>query len=42
MLGHRCVGKVKAHYIEVYLDNDEGDYEQEAIKELWAAEEESL
>ena len=39
--GHRCAGKAKAHYIEVYLDSDE-DYEQEATEELRAAEEESL
>ena len=25
--GHRCVGKAKAHYIEVYSDSDEEDYE---------------
>ena len=25
--GHRCAGKVKAHYIEVYSDSDEEDYE---------------
>ena len=39
--GHRCAGKAKAHYIEVYSDNDEDDYEQEATKELQVAEEES-
>ena len=25
--GHRCAGKAKAHYIEVYSDSDEDDYE---------------
>ena len=25
--GHRCSGKVKAHYIEVYFDSDEDDDE---------------
>ena len=40
--GHRCAGKAKAHYIEVYSDSDGEDYEQEAIEELRAAEEESL
>ena len=40
--GHRCAGKAKAHYIEVYSDSDEEDYEQEAIEELRAVEEESL
>ena len=39
--GHRCPGKAKAHYIEVYSDSDEDDYEQEATEELRAAEEES-
>ena len=39
--GHRCVGKVKAHYIEVYSNGDEEDYEKEATEELRAAEEES-
>ena len=39
--GHKCAGKVKAHYIEVYSDSDEDDNEQEATEELWAAEEES-
>ena len=38
---HRCAGKAKAHYIEVYSDSDEDDYEQEAIEELRAVEEES-
>ena len=40
--GHRCAGKAKSHYIEVYSDSDGEDYEQEATKELQAAEEESL
>ena len=40
--GHRCTRKAKAHYIEVYSDSDGEDYEQEATKELRAAEEESL
>ena len=39
--GHRCAGKAKAHYIEVYSDSDEDEYEQEATEELRAAEEES-
>ena len=42
MLGHRCVGKEKAHYIEVYLDSDREDHEKEATEELRADEEESL
>ena len=42
MPGHRCAGKAKAHYIEVYSDSDEEDYEQGATEELRAAEEESL
>ena len=25
--GHRCVGKARVHYIEVYSDSDEDDYE---------------
>ena len=41
MLGHRCVRKVKAHYIEVYSDSDEDDSEHEATEELWVDEEES-
>ena len=39
---HRCAGKAKAHYIEVYSDSDGEDYEQKATEELQAAEEESL
>ena len=42
MLGHKCAGKVKAHYIKVYSDSDEEDYEQEATEELRAVEEELL
>ena len=42
MTGHKCAGKAKAHYNEVYSDNDEDDYEQEAIEELRVAEEGSL
>ena len=38
MPGHRCAGKAKAHYIEVYSDSDEDDYEQEATEELRAVE----
>ena len=40
--GHRCSGKAKAHYIEVYSDSEGEDYEQETSKELRAVEEESL
>ena len=40
--GHRCAGKAKAHYIEVYSDSDEEDHEQEGTEELRAAKEESL
>ena len=41
VLGHRCAGNAKAHYIEVYSDSDEEDYEQEATEELRATKEES-
>ena len=40
--GHRCTGKAKAHYIEVYLDSEGEDYKQEITEELRGAEEESL
>ena len=40
--GHRCSGKAKAHYIEVYSDSEGEDYEKETTEELQAAEEESL
>ena len=39
VLGHRCSGKAKSHYIEVYSDNEGEDYEQETTEELRAAEE---
>ena len=41
ILGHRCVGKAKAHYIEAYSDSeeDEDEPEQGATEELRAAEE---
>ena len=42
VLGHKCIGKAKAHYIEVYSDSEGEDYEQETTEELRAAEEESL
>ena len=29
--GHRCAGKAKAHYIEVYSDSDEDEY-QDSIR----------
>ena len=31
--GHMCVGKARAHYIEVYSDSDEDDYDQEVTEE---------
>ena len=39
--GHRCAGKDKAHYIEVYLDSEEeeDEPEQETNEELRATEE---
>ena len=40
--GHRCAGKAKAHYIEVYSDSEGEEYEQETAEELVAVEEESL
>ena len=40
--GHRCLGKAKAHYIEVYSDNEGEEYEQETPDELREVEEESL
>jgi hypothetical protein len=42
--GHRCAGKAKAHYIEVYSDSgdDEDDLEQVHEEELRAAGEEQL
>ena len=40
--GHKCSGKAKSHYIEVYSDNEGEEYEQETTEELWVAEEESL
>ena len=41
--GHRCIGKAKAHYIEVYSDSEdnEDDPEQGTTEELRATEEES-
>ena len=42
VLGHRCSGKAKAHYIEVYSDSEGEESEQETTKELRAVEEESL
>ena len=42
ILGHRCVGKAKAHYIEVYLDNEGDESEKETTEELMVVEEESL
>ena len=30
---HRCAGKAKVHYIEVYSDSDEDDDEHEATEE---------
>ena len=40
--GHRCAGKAKAHYIEVYSDSEGEEYEQETAEELMVVEEESL
>ena len=39
---HRCSGKAKSHYIEVYSNSEGEDYEQETTEELRAVEEESL
>ena len=39
---HKCSGKAKAQYIEVYSDSDGEDYEQETTEEFRAAKEESL
>ena len=39
VLGHRCSGKAKAHYIEVYSNSEGEDYKQETTEELRAAEE---
>ena len=40
--GHKCAGKEKAHYIEVYSDSEGDESKQETGKELRAVEEESL
>ena len=40
--GHRCAGKAKAHYIEVYSGNEGEESEQETTEELMAVEEESV
>ena len=42
VLGHRCVGKAKAHYIEIYSYSEGEESEQETTEELMAVEEESL
>ena len=39
---HRCSGKSKSHYIEVYSDSEGEESEQETTKELREVEEESL
>ena len=40
--GHRCKGKAKAHYIEIYSDSDGDESKQETNDELRAVKEESL
>ena len=40
--GHKCAGKVKGHYIEVYSNSEEDEPEQETTKELRIEEDESL